>query len=54
MNFAFAFAELVIGYLNNSLGLVADAGHMFFDCLALFAGVMASVVARWPSSNRFS
>ena len=54
VNMGFAFAELVVGYVNNSLGLLADSGHMFFDCLALLAGVMASVVARWGKTARFT
>lgn len=37
-----------------SLGLISDSFHMFFDCTALLAGLVAAVVARWPANERFS
>jgi zinc transporter 5/7 len=36
----------VAGFYTNSLGLVSDAGHMFFDCVALAIGLYASFVAK--------
>ena len=27
---------------------------MFFDCTALLAGLVATVVSRWPANDRFS
>lgn len=36
------------------LGLITDSFHMFFDCTALVAGLVASLIARWPSNERFS
>ena len=54
LNLSFAFVELLWGIWSNSLGLISDSFHMFFDCTALLAGLAASVVARWKSNDRFS
>eukprot|EP00730_Choanoeca_flexa_P016019 TRINITY_DN748_c0_g1_i1.p1 TRINITY_DN748_c0_g1~~TRINITY_DN748_c0_g1_i1.p1 ORF type:complete len:378 (+),score=32.84 TRINITY_DN748_c0_g1_i1:65-1198(+) len=54
INLSFAFVELFYGILSNSLGLVSDSFHMFFDCTALVAGLVASVVSRRPANERFS
>ena len=37
-----------------SLGLISDAFHMFFDCTALLAGLVATVVSKWQANERFS
>lgn len=37
-----------------SLGLISDSFHMFFDCTALLAGLIASVISRWGKNERFS
>jgi len=54
VNLSFAFVELFYGMWTNSLGLISDSFHMFFDCTALMAGLVASVVSRWPTNDRFS
>lgn len=54
LNLSFAFVELLWGMWTNSLGLISDSFHMFFDCTALLAGLVAAVVARWASNERFS
>ena len=38
INLTFAFVELFYGFYSNSLGLISDSFHMFFDCTALLAG----------------
>src|SRR4051812_45069990 len=43
LNFSFAFVELFYGVWTNSLGLISDSFHMFFDCTGLLAGLAASV-----------
>src|SRR5690348_8236899 len=43
LNFSFAFVELFYGIWTNSLGLISDSFHMFFDCTGLLAGLAASV-----------
>ncbi|XP_077573870.1 zinc transporter 7 [Stigmatopora nigra] len=54
LNLSFAFVELSYGIWSNSLGLISDSFHMFFDCTALLAGLAASVVSRWRSNESFS
>ena len=39
--------------MNNSLGLISDAGHMLFDSSALVIGLIASYMADWPSSPTY-
>ena len=46
--------ELFCGIWNNSLGLISDSFHMFFDCSALLLGLVAAVVARWAPNDRYS
>lgn len=48
---AFMFVELVYGYMSNSLGLISDAFHMLFDCMALFIGLAASYISQMKSSD---
>lgn len=40
--------------LFYSLGLISDSFHMFFDCTALMAGLIASVISRWGKNERYS
>eukprot|EP01083_Nonionella_stella_P078667 215378_1 len=42
LNFMFMFIEFAYGYWSNSLGLISDACHMLFDCVALVIGLLAS------------
>ncbi|KAL2061869.1 hypothetical protein VTL71DRAFT_7247 [Oculimacula yallundae] len=53
LNFAFMIVQAVYGYLTDSLGLLSDSIHMFFDCLALGVGLFAAVASKWPPSERF-
>lgn len=48
------FVQLAYGVWTNSLGLISDAIHMFFDCLALSVGLFASVMSKWPSNSEYS
>ena len=54
LNLSFAFVELLYGMWTNSLGLISDSFHMFFDCTALLAGLVAALVAKWAANERFS
>lgn len=54
INFSFAFVELFYGIWTNSLGLISDSCHMFFDCSALIAGLIASVISKWRSNERYT
>lgn len=54
LNFSFAFVELSYGMWTNSLGLISDAFHMFFDCSGLLAGLAASVITKWSPNERYT
>ncbi|XP_055336534.1 zinc transporter 7-like [Paramacrobiotus metropolitanus] len=54
LNLSFAFVELFYGIWSNSLGLISDSFHMFFDCTALLAGLVASIITKWRATNKFS
>jgi divalent metal cation (Fe/Co/Zn/Cd) transporter len=54
INFSFMFVEIIGGYFTNSLGLISDAGHMFFDNASLFIGLYASYMSRWRSDSVFT
>jgi zinc transporter 5/7 len=53
LNFAFMMVQAFYGYITDSLGLLSDSIHMFFDCLALGVGLFAAVASKWPPSERF-
>ncbi|KAK6585250.1 hypothetical protein PZA11_001977 [Diplocarpon coronariae] len=53
LNFTFMMVQAFYGFVTNSLGLLSDSIHMFFDCLALGVGLFAAVASRWPPSERF-
>nr|CAG4713069.1 unnamed protein product [Naegleria fowleri] len=46
--------ELVFGIYNNSLGLISDSAHMFFDCTALVIGLYGSIMSKWKSNQIYS
>jgi len=54
INLSFAFVELFYGIWTNSLGLISDAFHMFFDCTVLLCGLAASVITKWRPNDKFS
>lgn len=54
LNLSFAFVELFYGVWTNSLGLISDSFHMFFDCTGLLAGLVASVITKWRADEKFS
>jgi cation diffusion facilitator family transporter len=46
INFLFMFVEVAYGIWTNSLGLISDAGHMMFYCMALAIGLYASYISK--------
>lgn len=54
LNLSFAFVELMYGIWTNSLGLISDSFHMFFDCTGLLAGLAASVITKWKANDKYS
>jgi len=54
LNLTFAFVELFYGVWTNSLGLISDSFHMFFDCTGLLAGLVATVITKWRANDKYS
>ena len=53
LNFSFMLIQGVYGFLTGSLGLLSDTVHMFFDCVALAVGLVATVLGERPSSLEY-
>lgn len=53
LNFSFMLIQMFYSIMSHSLGLLSDSIHMFFDCLALVVGLVASILAKLPPSSRF-
>lgn len=49
---AYFFAELIAGFMTNSLALLSDAGHMLSDIGALALSLFAFRVARRPATHQ--
>src|SRR5438309_1350476 len=47
-------AEVVVAFLASSLALLADAGHMLTDAIALVMAVVALRLARRPAQGRWT
>jgi cobalt-zinc-cadmium efflux system protein len=54
LNVGFVIAEVVFGFLANSMSLLADAGHNLSDVLGLVLAWAAAVMARRAASPRFT
>ncbi|KAJ1721950.1 putative zinc transporter msc2 [Coemansia erecta] len=54
LNLSYMVVQVVYGYITNSLGLISDAIHMLFDCMALAIGLIAAVMSKWPPSETFT
>jgi cobalt-zinc-cadmium efflux system protein len=52
LTFAFCLGEAAIGYVSNSLALMADAAHNFADALALALSAFAVWMATKPADNK--
>ncbi|KAL2255646.1 hypothetical protein VTK26DRAFT_2958 [Humicola hyalothermophila] len=53
LNLSFMAVQAFYGYATDSLGLLSDSIHMFFDCVALAVGLFAAVASKWPPSEKF-
>ncbi|MGI8674863.1 MAG: cation diffusion facilitator family transporter, partial [Thermoleophilaceae bacterium] len=51
---AFAVVEVVGGLFTGSLALLADAGHMLSDAMALGLALLALALARRPATPKRS
>ena len=50
ISFIYFFAELIGGFLTNSLALLSDAGHMLSDIAALALSLFAFRIAKRPAT----
>jgi cobalt-zinc-cadmium efflux system protein len=46
--------EVIYGVLSNSVALIADAGHNFSDVIALVLALIASILIRKRSTDKYS
>ncbi|KAL9053424.1 MAG: hypothetical protein Q9162_004794 [Coniocarpon cinnabarinum] len=53
INLGFMFVQTFYALVSGSLGLLSDSIHMFFDCMGLLAGLIASIMSKWPPNARF-
>ncbi|KAI1850022.1 hypothetical protein JX266_004401 [Neoarthrinium moseri] len=53
LNFSFMAVQAFYGYVTDSLGLLSDSIHMFFDCVALAVGLFAAVMSKWSKTDKF-
>lgn len=51
---SFTFIELLYGTWYNSLGLISEAFHTFFDNIAMVISLIALVLARHEPNSKFS
>jgi cobalt-zinc-cadmium efflux system protein len=54
LNLGFVLAETVLGFIANSMALLADAGHNLSDVLGLIVAWAGAVMARRAASPRFT
>ncbi|KAF8845223.1 cation efflux protein [Paxillus ammoniavirescens] len=54
LNMCYMLVQMLYGVWTNSLGLISDAIHMAFDCMAIGVGLLASIMAKWPPDERFT
>ena len=54
LNVGFVVAEVIFGFLANSMSLLADAGHNLSDVLGLVLAWAASMMAKRAASPRFT
>lgn len=54
LNLSYMGVQMLYGVWTNSLGLISDAIHMAFDCMAIGVGLFASVMATWTPNERFT
>ncbi|KAH9510404.1 hypothetical protein Btru_043084 [Bulinus truncatus] len=48
---SFFLVEIIVGYVTNSIALVADSFHMLSDVVALIVGFASVRISKWPSKR---
>lgn len=54
LNVVYMIIEFLYGVYIDSLGLISDAAHMFFDSASLFVGLYGAVMSKWPRDKLHS
>lgn len=54
LTMTFLLVEVVVGYLANSLALLADAGHMLNDVVSLLFAIIAIYLSSKKSNSQFT
>ncbi|KZT43171.1 cation efflux protein [Sistotremastrum suecicum HHB10207 ss-3] len=54
LNLSYMLVQMLYGIWTNSLGLISDAIHMAFDCMAIGMGLFASLMATWSPNEQFT
>lgn len=54
LNISFVIIEVIYGIISNSVALIADAGHNFSDVIALVLALIASLLIKKRSSDKYS
>lgn len=54
LNTAFVIIEFIIGFVNNSLALISDAGHNLSDVLSLGLSLLAFKLAKSKATDKFT
>ncbi|GFR68803.1 zinc transporter 1 [Elysia marginata] len=48
---SFFLAEIIVGYVTNSIALIADSFHMLSDVIALIVAFASVRISKWPSKR---
>lgn len=51
LTFGYFLAEIIVGYQNSAMSLVADSFHMLSDVLAIFVGIVAVRLKKKQATN---
>src|SRR5574344_1016647 len=54
LNLLFVAVESGVGFLENSLGLLSDAGHNLSDVFSLVLAMIAFKLAKLPATKRYT
>lgn len=54
LNITFVIVEVIYGIISNSVALIADAGHNFSDVIALVLALIASLLIKKRSTDKYS
>lgn len=53
MTASFFLVEIIVGYITNSIALVADSFHMLSDVVALIVGFASVRISKWQTEKKY-